>query len=272
MFSKGFQTVLILALALLTAAGSYRDVALANDKPAVEAEENGQAAEQNVDQAAADNVSPEAEAAAPAAKEEIETAPAARKGALFWDKVLSVVGLHEEKPFKPDQVGGAPSGPDQDYVIGPGDQLGITVWRDDTLTKTVLVLPDGKIQFPLIGEMVAAGKTVAKLKKELEEKLTGYVVDAGLTVEVRQSNSLFVYLIGKINAPGRQMLLANTNVLQALAMAGGLNPFADKDDIRIFRQEDGKTLIFPFRYTLVSAGNNLEENIWLKRGDVIVVP
>lgn len=271
MFSKGFQTVLILALALLTAAGTYRDVALAQDKPVVESEENGQAVEQNVDQTGADNASP-AEATASATSEGIETAPAARRGALFWDKVLSVVGLHEEKPFKPDQVGGAPSGPDQDYIIGPGDQLGITVWRDDTLTKTVLVLPDGKIQFPLIGELVAAGKTVAKLKKELEEKLTGYVVDAGLTVEVRQSNSLFVYLIGKINVPGRQMLLAHTNVLQALAMAGGLNPFADKDDIRIFRQEEGKTLIFPFRYTLVSAGSNLEENIWLKRGDVIVVP
>ncbi len=201
-----------------------------------------------------------------------EPSAEARRGVLFWDKVLSVVGLHEEKPFKPDHIAGAPVTPAQDYIIGPGDQLGISVWRDDALTRVVVVLPDGKIQFPLIGELVAGGKTVAQLKKEIEDKLSGFVVDSGLSVEVRQSSSMFVYLIGKVNAPGRQMLVANTNVLQALATAGGLNPFADKDDIKIIRQEGERTLIYPFRYSLVAAGSNLEENIWLKRGDVIVVP
>ena len=195
-----------------------------------------------------------------------------RRGTLFWDKVLSVVGLHEEKPYQPEQIGGSPVAPGQDYVIGAGDQLAISVWRDDALTRSVVVLPDGKIHFPLVGEVVAGGKTVAQLKREIEDKLAGFVVDAGLTVEVRQSNSMFVYLIGKVNAPGRQLLVGQTNILQALATAGGLNPFAEKDKIKIIRQDGERTIIYPFRYSLVSAGSNLEENIWLKRGDVIVVP
>jgi len=190
-----------------------------------------------------------------------------------WEKILAGIGLADDRTLiPPKELSGTPQITAQDYVIGPGDQLFVSVWRDEALTRTALVLPDGKIQFPLIGEVVAAGKTVAQLKKEIEEKLSGYVVDAGLSVEVRQPNSFFVYIIGKVNAPGRQMLLANTNVLQALAMAGGVNVFADKDDIRVFRQEGDSTKIFTFRYSLVSAGKQLDDNIWLQRGDVIVVP
>lgn len=280
MFNNGVRILFALALIATITVTSPHGVALAQDGTAVAAEEAAPAAGQNAEEEKAQqpeppgdpDAAPQEEAGAVKEKEESGPAPVVRRGSLLWDKVLSVVGLHEEKPFKPDQVAGAPGGPAQDYVIGPGDQLGISVWRDDALTRSVVVLPDGKFHFPLVGEVVAGGKTVNQLKKELEEKLAGYVVDAGLSVEVRQSGSLFIYLIGKVNSPGRQMLLSHTNVLQALATAGGLNPFADKDDIRIFRQEGDRTLIYPFRYSLVSAGSNLEENIWLKRGDVIVVP
>jgi polysaccharide export outer membrane protein len=136
----------------------------------------------------------------------------------------------------------------------------------------VVVLPDGKIQFPLIGEVVAGGKSVAQLKKEFVEKLSSYVVDADISVEVKQSNSLFVYIIGKVNSPGRQLLVADTTVLQALAMAGGLNPFAEKEDIKVVRQEKDRTLVYSFRYSQVVSGTHLDDNLLLKRGDVIVVP
>ena len=162
--------------------------------------------------------------------------------------------------------------PSSEYIIGPGDQIGISVWRDENLSRTVVVLPDGKITFPLIGEIVAGGKMVAQLKKELEGKLARYIADTGVTVEVKQSNSMIIYVIGRVNAPGRQILFANTNVLQALAMVGGPNPFADKSDIKIFRKENGKTLMFPFNYNDVSEGKHLETNIELIRGDVILVP
>ncbi|MBT0666192.1 polysaccharide biosynthesis/export family protein [Geobacter pelophilus] len=159
-----------------------------------------------------------------------------------------------------------------DYLIGPGDQLDIAVWKDEALTRSVVVLPDGKVTFPLAGDILAGGKTVAELKKEISERLARFVPDLVLSVEVRQSNSMLIYIIGRVNAPGRQVLNTNVNVLQALAMAGGLNPFASKDRIKVFRTEHGETRIIPFHYSEVVDGTNLADNIVLKRGDVIVVP
>jgi polysaccharide export outer membrane protein len=162
--------------------------------------------------------------------------------------------------------------PAADYIIGPGDVIGITVWRDESLTRTVMVLPDGKISFPLLNDLVAGGKTVAQLKKELESGLTRFIADSNVTVEVKQSNSMIFYIIGRVNVPGRHMMLANTNVLQALAMAGGVNPYARKSKVKIFRQENGTTAMYPFNYNEVAEGRHLEMNIELKRGDVIIVP
>jgi polysaccharide export outer membrane protein len=159
-----------------------------------------------------------------------------------------------------------------DYIIGPGDVIGVSVWKDDSLTRTVVVLPDGKITFPLLGDLPAGGKTVAQLKQTLEAGLSRYVADSSVTVEVKQSNSMIIYIIGRVNSPGRQVLVANTNVLQALAMAGGPNPFARKNKVKIFRQEEGKTAMFLFDYDQVADGKHLEMNIELKRGDVILVP
>jgi len=159
-----------------------------------------------------------------------------------------------------------------DYRIGPGDMLDVSVWKDEALTRTTVVLPDGKITFPLIGEVIAGGKTVAGLKEELTQRLTRYVPDLVLSVEVKQSNSMMVYVIGRVNTPGRLVLNTRINVLQALAMAGGFNPYASKDRVKIFRQEHGVTRILPFHYTDVIDGERLLENIELQRGDVIVVP
>jgi len=159
-----------------------------------------------------------------------------------------------------------------DYIVGPGDVLDISVWDNPTLTKLTTVLPDGKIHFPLIGEVIAGGKTLTVLEKELKTKLHPFVPDPELSVMVGQVNSMLVYVIGKINKPGRFVLNTNVNVLQALATAGGLNTFAKRGRIKIFREEDGKTRIFPFDYDDVTEGEKLEQNIVLKRGDVVVVP
>lgn len=160
----------------------------------------------------------------------------------------------------------------RDYVIGAGDVLGIEVWKDPSLTRTVVVLADGKITFPLLGEVVAGGRTVATLKKEIEERLSRYVPEPVLTLEVKQCNSLFVFVMGRVNNPGRSSLASSVNVLQALAMAGGLNPFAKRNQIKIFRTEEGRTSVLPFNYDEVTAGLKLDDNIELKRGDLIFVP
>lgn len=158
------------------------------------------------------------------------------------------------------------------YVIGPGDVLFISVWKNEAMTRTPTVLPDGNISFPLIGEVVAEGKTVAELKKEMEERLSRFVLDLVLSVEVRQINSILIYVIGRVNHPGRFALNTHVNVLQALSIAGGLNPFAKRNQIRIFRETGNTTAVFDFRYDEVSEGRHLEQNIRLRRGDVIVVP
>ena len=161
---------------------------------------------------------------------------------------------------------------DKDYLIGPGDVLDISVWKDEALTKSVVVLPDGKISFPLIGEVIASGKTVAQLKKEIQDKLVPFVPDTTLSLEVKQVNSMLIYVIGRVNSPNRFILNVNVNVLQALAMAGGLNPFAKRGKIKVLRQEGDQTRIFNFQYDDVVDGKHLEQNITLQRGDVIVVP
>lgn len=164
------------------------------------------------------------------------------------------------------------SAPTGDYVIGPGDMLTISVWKDEALTRQVVVLPDGKIGFPLVGQLTAAGRSVAELTKEIEQKLSKFVPDVTLSVVVHQVNSLIIYVIGRVNAPGRFVLNADVNILQALAMAGGLNPFAKRGDIKVFRDAGGGTKIFGVDYDKLADGDDVRQNIKLKRGDVIVVP
>ena len=159
-----------------------------------------------------------------------------------------------------------------EYTIGPGDILDISVWKDEALSKLVTVLPDGRISFPLIGQVAAGGKTVTQLRENLERKLSRFVPDLSLSVIVHQVNSMMVYVIGRVNRPDRFILNTNTNVLQALSMAGGLNPFAKRSKIKIFRSENGMTKTIPFNYNEVTKGEKLEQNIMLIRGDVVVVP
>jgi polysaccharide export outer membrane protein len=161
---------------------------------------------------------------------------------------------------------------ESDFLIGPGDVLDISVWKDEALARSCVVRPDGVISFPLIGEVRAGGMTVSQLRTDMEQKLATYVPDVVLTVEVKQVNSMLIYIIGKVKSPGKFILNANIDVLQALAMAGGLNEFANGNKIKVFRQENDETIMFPFEYDEVVEGKRLEQNINLKRGDIVVVP
>ena len=159
-----------------------------------------------------------------------------------------------------------------DYLVGPGDVLEVSVWKEEALTKQVVVLPDGRISFPLIGEVQAAGRTLPDLKQEISKRMVKYAPKEEVNLEVKQVNSMLIYVIGRVNQPGRFALNTNVNVLQALSIAGGLNPFAKRNDIKIFRREGTATKVLPFRYDQVTDGEKIEQNITLQRGDVIVVP
>ncbi len=158
-----------------------------------------------------------------------------------------------------------------EYKIGKGDVLDISVWRNPDMTRQLVVLPDGTIRFPLIGELVVGGKSVGELETELKAKVKKYIPDPELSVSVRQVNSMVIYVIGKVNKPGRFEIGKDIDVLQALSVAGGLNTFAKEKQIGIYRKVNGTTKIFSFNYKAVSEGEQLEQNIMLERDDVIVV-
>ena len=158
------------------------------------------------------------------------------------------------------------------YIIGPGDVLIISIWKDESLTQEVVVLPDGTISFPLIGLIKAEGKTITDLKTEIEKRIKKFVPDPVLWVSVKSMNSSYIYVLGRVNNPGRFLLNSQVSILQALAIAGGVNPFASNNDIKVFRQEGGVTILLPFHYDSVIKGKHIEENVSLKRGDVVIVP
>ena len=162
---------------------------------------------------------------------------------------------------------------DADYLVGPEDVLEISVWKDEALTKVVVVRPDGKISFPLVGELKAGGQTVEWLREQIANRLRGFMSEVEVSVSVNQVNSIRVYMIGKVARPGEYKLGRAINVIQALSLAGGLAPFADEDDILILRiQNDGNQLQIPFDYKKVKRGEALGQNVVLQTGDVVVVP
>ncbi len=158
------------------------------------------------------------------------------------------------------------------YHIAPGDVIEISVWKDADLSRTLIVPPDGIISFPLIETINVTHLTVAELKNVVTEKLSEFVPDATVTVMLIEINSLKAYVIGKVNNPGEFPISLESSVMQILAQAGGLTPFASDGNIKILRQKSGKITKIPFDYGDVEKGKNLEQNILLQPGDVVVVP
>ena len=161
---------------------------------------------------------------------------------------------------------------DPAYRIGPEDGLEISVWRDETLKATVLVRPDGGISFPLVGDLMVAGRTAMQVREELVRRLEKFVPDAVVTVTVVRVSSYRIYVLGRVNKPGDYSLGREVDVLQALSIAGGMTPFAAEDGIRIIRKVDGQTTSIPFDYTRIAKRGDLSQNITLKSGDVLLVP
>jgi polysaccharide export outer membrane protein len=158
------------------------------------------------------------------------------------------------------------------YLIGPSDVLNIHVWKEPELTRDVMVMLDGSITYPLIGEVHVQDKTVTELKNLITEKLEDYVEAPEVTVIVNSSGSKRIYLIGKINGPGPMHLDTRLTVIQALASAGGLAEWADEKNIQIIRRVGDKETRILFNYKEFVSGENIEQNIILQPGDTIVVP
>lgn len=161
---------------------------------------------------------------------------------------------------------------DQGYLLGPEDVLLISVWKDEHLTREVVVRPDGMISFPLVGDVAAEGRTVEEVRSDLARRLIKYIPAVNVTVAVTKVLSYKIYVVGRVNKPGEYLVGHYTDVLQALSLSGGLTPFAAENDIKVIRRIRGNQETFPFRYSDVRKGIDLEQNILLQRGDTVMVP
>lgn len=160
-----------------------------------------------------------------------------------------------------------------EYIIGPGDTINISVWKEDDMDRNVLVKPDGGITFPLVGDVKASGKTTDQLKDVLIDKLKKYIPNPVVTVSINISASNKLYVVGKINRPGEYTATHYMDVLQLLSLAGGLTPYADSEEIKIIRRNDkNEKTIYLFNYDEVIDGTRLDMNILLQAGDTVVVP
>ena len=160
-----------------------------------------------------------------------------------------------------------------DYVIGASDVLKIQVWRNPELSVEVPVRPDGKISVPLANDVQAAGLTTTELKDVLSQALAEFVAAPDVTVIVQQINSKSVHVMGEVGRPMVVPLVIDMRALEAIALAGGFTPYADKSDIRILRPNpDGSVVEYRFNYKAFLKGKHPESNLRMQPGDTIVVP
>ena len=173
-------------------------------------------------------------------------------------------------PVVPTPVAPAPVVPDS-YVIGASDVVMVTVFKEPTLSSSLLVRPDGMISMPLVGDIMAAGKTPLQLASEVTAKLKKYVQDPNVTVILSQMNSKKVYMIGQVGRTGPIEMTPGMTLLQAIATAGGLSEFANSKKIYILRTVDGKQQKIFVQYKQALRGDG-SLNLPLNPGDTIVVP
>jgi polysaccharide biosynthesis/export protein len=160
------------------------------------------------------------------------------------------------------------------YRINAGDILLVFVWNEKDLSQEVLVRPDGLVSLPLAGQIQAGGLTVDNVQKSITTALTKFMKDEpSVTVAVKETRGYNIFVLGKVNRPGQFLINQPTDVMQALALAGGLNTFAAESSINVLRRDkDGIQKAIRFRYNDVKAGDNLQTNIPLQSGDIVVVP
>jgi polysaccharide export outer membrane protein len=157
-----------------------------------------------------------------------------------------------------------------DFIIGSEDVLFISVWREPDFTVTARVRNDGKISFPLLDDIQASGLTTDKLQKQITAGLEKFVNEPQVTVIVQEIHSQMVHVMGSVPRPGAYDIRSPLNVVELLARAGGVAEPARA--IVIVRTEGIKTRRFRFDYERYVSGENLQQNIPLRPGDVIIVP
>jgi len=158
------------------------------------------------------------------------------------------------------------------YTIGPDDLLSIVFWRDKDMSAEVVVRPDGKISLPLLNDVDAAGLTPDQLRDQLSKAASKYLEEPNATVVVKEIRSRKVFITGMVVKGGPFPLVGEMNVMQLIAMAGGLQEYADSQNIVVLRNENGQQQRLHFNYKDVVKGKDVKQNFALKPGDTVIVP
>jgi polysaccharide export outer membrane protein len=165
-----------------------------------------------------------------------------------------------------------------ELVLGVGDTIGINVWDNAPFNTEATIRPDGTITMPLVGDLHAVGKTPSQLKAEIAQKLQNFVKLTGqgtdqITVAVRGYHSYRFTIAGEVARTGVFTSDQYVTVAEALAMAGGLSRFAQRDEVRLLRRNaNGEQRSIPLDYDLLASGKRLDMNIFVLPGDTIYVP
>jgi len=160
----------------------------------------------------------------------------------------------------------------QPYVIGPSDVVTISVWNNPALSSEATVRPDGTITMPVVGELRAAGRTIADLQKEAQERAATLVKDAVVTVSVSEVNSYRFTVAGNVEHPGLFTSRYYLTVSEAIALAGGPNRYASTHDVVVVRPTASGAERIAIDYDRVLSGKNPQEDIVLRAGDAVRVP
>lgn len=177
-----------------------------------------------------------------------------------------------QRPAAPTPPPVQPPPPMPGYVIGPDDVLSIVYWRDKDMSVDVQVRPDGKISLALLNDVEAAGLTPDQLRVKLVEASKEYFEDANITVVVKEIKSRRVFIEGQVAKQGPYPLTGPTNVMQLISLAGGVAEYADIENVRVIRTENGRPVSFRVNMKEVRSGKKLQQNILLQPGDIVSVP
>jgi len=160
----------------------------------------------------------------------------------------------------------------EDYVIGQGDVIEVFVWRNDQLSREVVVRPDGKISLPLLQDVQAEGFSVVQLKNQITRMLNEHLDNPRVSVIIKAIHSYRVSVLGRVRSPGVYPITGKTTLAEAIALAGGFTEWADKGDITVVSNDGGEEKKVLINYKKIASGKDPSQNIVLKRGDIIIVP
>ena len=169
----------------------------------------------------------------------------------------------------------APPADTSKYIIGPGDNLQISVWHNPELSTNAPVRPDGRISTPLVTDVVAAGRTPEELGHDIETRLKKYVSDPLVTVIVSSFVGPYnqqVRIVGEASTPKALSYLAHMTVLDAMIAVGGLTPYASGNRAKLVRRINGKETETTLRLSDLLKSGDLSANTELQPGDIIIIP